>query len=149
MQEIAKFHPHQFLSDFNRPFSLFVELENDSQDTLNYGASPETTVAFPVQGKANKHQVVVYRFLGVDHPSNGVRVIFPIDGQLVHSLKQFSIRYLAASLDKELRIFDVVSGTHIRSIDTQQPFQFLSRVNPRGAHFEYGMVAEACIGYSY
>lgn len=35
-QEIAKFHPSQFLQDFSRPLSLFIELENDGSDTLQY-----------------------------------------------------------------------------------------------------------------
>jgi hypothetical protein len=28
-QEIAKFHPSQFIMDYTRPFSFLIELEND------------------------------------------------------------------------------------------------------------------------
>jgi hypothetical protein len=56
---------------------------------------------------------------------------------------------MIAGLDKELRIYDIATMTVVRSVNCQQPFQFLHKVNPRGHNFEYGVVAEACIGYSY
>jgi len=56
---------------------------------------------------------------------------------------------LIAALDKELRIFDISQSTVVRSVDCQQPFQFLHKVNPRNHPFEFNVVAEACIGYSY
>ncbi len=85
--DVAKFHPSQFLSDYTRPLSLFIELENDRNDSLGYHQVPnQTTVAFPVQGKDMKHKVVIYRYMGVDHPQNGVRQMFNIDGQHIHSL---------------------------------------------------------------
>ncbi len=37
----------------------------------------------------------------------------------------------------------------VREIKTEQPFQILLRVNPSYFPFEFGMIAEACIGYSY
>ncbi len=64
-------------------------------------------------------------------------------------MKQICTKYLAVSLDKELSIYDIVTGQHLRSIATGQPFQYLIRVNPRGMKFEFDIVAEACIGYSY
>ena len=47
--EVAQFHPSQFYTEYSRPLSLFIELENDDQDTLGYHQVPQqTTVAFPV-----------------------------------------------------------------------------------------------------
>jgi hypothetical protein len=65
-----------------------------------------------------KHQVVVYRYMGVDHPQNGVRQIFKIEGQMIHSLTQIRTKYLAVSLDKETRFYDVVSGQLIHTLKT-------------------------------
>jgi len=77
----------------------------------------QTTVAFPIQGKDMKHQLVVYRYMGVDHPQNGVRVIFPVN-QLIHCIKQVQTRYLAASVGNELRLYDIPGKQQIRTIDT-------------------------------
>lgn len=59
------------------------------------------------------------------------------------------IGYLAVSLDKELNIYEVLTGALVRKIPTEQPFEILLRVNPTYFKFEFGMIAEACIGYSY
>ena len=48
--------------------------------------------------------------MGVDHPQNGVRQAFNIDGQHIHSLTQIRTKYLAVSCDKEVRFYDIVSG---------------------------------------
>ena len=125
--EVAKFHPSQFYTEYTRPLSLFLELENDGQDTLGYHQVPtQTTVAFPIQGKDVKHQIVVYRYMGVDHPQNGVRQLLKIEGQHIHSLTQIRTKYLAVSCDKELRIYDILTGQHLHSMKTQQPFQLLA-----------------------
>lgn len=95
-----------------------------------------------------QHTVVLYRFFGLDHPNNAAQAL-PIQGQLIHSLKQMRTRYLAVSLDRELRFYDVMSLTLQRTIYTEQPYQFLVRASPRDFQFELGMVSEACIGYGY
>ena len=96
-----------------------------------------------------KHQVVVYRYMGVDHPQNGVRQIFKIDGQYIHSLTQIRTKYLAVSLDKETRIYDVISGTVINVMQGTSTYQLLAQVTPKGHRFDFDLVAEAFIGYSY
>ena len=35
-REIAKFHPYQNITEGYRPFSIFIEFENDSQNSLQY-----------------------------------------------------------------------------------------------------------------
>ena len=105
-------------------------------------------VAMVNQGKAMKNAVLLYIFGALENPENIMRSI-PIDGSLIHSLKQVRITYLAVSLDKELRIYDIPTGNLIRTILTNQPFQFLFRVNSINYIFEYDMEAEACLGYSY
>lgn len=101
--------------------SLFVELENDANNTLNYNlqGDPETTVCFPIQCKNNRHQIVIYTFKGVEHPENEVKYLFTIDNQMIFSMKQIRTRYVAASLQKELRIIDLTDGSIVRTIDTQ------------------------------
>lgn len=139
----------QYLADMHRPFSLCIELENDESNTFDYiPEQPQTRLAFVLQGKNMQHSVVLYRFLGVDQPGNYARFL-PIQGQLIHSLKQMRTRYLAVSLDKELRFYDIVTLTLQRTINTEQPYQFLVRASPRDFQFELGMVSEACIGYGY
>jgi hypothetical protein len=73
--DLAKFHPSQFYTEYTQPLSLFLELANDpEEDTFGYHQVPnQTTVAFPVQGKDVRHQIVIYRSMGVDDPQNGVR----------------------------------------------------------------------------
>ncbi|TNV79228.1 hypothetical protein FGO68_gene10734 [Halteria grandinella] len=106
-------------------------------------------LAFPIHQKGLKNQLVIYNYYGVHHPSNGARKVFPVQGTNFYSLKQLCTKYVAASLERELRIFDVTAGTHVRTINTDQPYNFLHRVNPVGYNFEYGIQAEACIGYAY
>ena len=106
-------------------------------------------MAFPVQGKDVKHKIVIYRYMGVDHPQNGVRHLLSIDGQHIHSLTQVRSRYLAVSLDKELRIYDIPTGQHLHSMKTDQPFQLLAQVTPKGHRYDFDLVAEAFVGYSY
>lgn len=72
-----------------------------------------------------------------------------MQGTNFYCLKQLCTKFVAASLERELRIFDVAAGTVVRTIKTDQPFNLLHRVNPLGFTFEYGIKAEACIGYAY
>ena len=110
-----------YLSDFYRPFSIICEMENSDDNSLAYSQEDAvsrlcTTITFPVLGKNGKHQVVIYTYYGVEDQRNKVRHIFQVQGQLIHSLTQVKTKYLVASLDKELRIYDIVASTTIRSI---------------------------------
>jgi len=111
------------LSDFIRPFSLICEMENTVDNKLAcadfQGAANKkfTTVTFPVLGKNAKHQIVIYEFYGVENSGNNVRHIFPVQGQIIHSLTQSNTKYLIAGLDKELRIYDIAASTVVRSVN--------------------------------
>lgn len=95
------------------------------------------------------HQLVVYRYMGVDHPQNGVRVIFPVK-QLINCIKQVNAtRYLAVSCGNAMEIYDVISKSKVRTIDTGMPFQLLLKASPLNFKAEFGMIAESFVGYSY
>ena len=125
-------------------------MKNDDKDCLEYRQVPQqTTVVFPVQGKGMNHQIVVYRYMGIDHPQNGVRVIFPVK-QLIHCIKQVnSTHYLAVSCGNSMDIYDIISKTQVRSIDSSMPFQLLLKTSPLNFKAEFGMIAESFVGYSY
>jgi hypothetical protein len=125
-------------------------MKNDDNDCLEYRQVPQqTTVVFPVQGKGMNHQIVVYRYMGIDHPQNGVRVIFPVK-QLIHCIKQVnSTHYLAVSCGNSMDIYDIISKTQVRSIDSGMPFQLLLKTSPLNFKPEFGMIAESFVGYSY
>jgi hypothetical protein len=72
-----------------------------------------------------------------------------VQGSNFYCLKQVRTKYVVASLEKEIRIFDVAAGAVVRNINTQQTFDFFHRINSEDYNFEYGIEAEACIGYSY
>jgi hypothetical protein len=87
--------------------------------------------------------------MGIDHPQNGVRVIFPVK-QLIHCIKQVnSTRYLAVSCGNSMDIYDIISKTQVRSIDSGMPFQLLLKASPLNFKAEFGMIAESFVGYSY
>eukprot|EP00347_Sterkiella_histriomuscorum_P010944 403374336 len=148
-RDIAKFHAQQFLTDYNRPFANLVELENNKDNYLQFkGDCPETMISFILQGKNMCHSAVFFRYFGLNSPDNQLTSI-NIQGQFIHCLKQIQTKYLAVSTDKELHIYDIMSRNLIRKVITDQPFQFIVSASPIGYQFECGMIAEACIGYSY
>ena len=112
-------------------------------DNFGYHQVPnQTTVTFPVQCKDVKHQIVVY-------PQNSVRQLLKIDGQHIHSLRQNRDNNLAVFCDKVMCVYDIVTSQHLHPMKTQKTFQLLAYVTPKGQHYDFDVVAEAFVGYSY
>ena len=117
---------------------LFTELTDQSNilGTEPTEEEPEPSTLIATFHKTKKEVFLrLIRWFGDGNPKTSQTDIKLPDYANFYSLKQIQTRYLAASLQEEVQIFDLCTLTKIGSLNTSGFFSLFVRVNPHGMPF--------------
>lgn len=139
-----------------RPFAYLIELENDSQNTLELKIFSEDSIGCAVLAFCTFHRqtanLCLYRYYGsFDHRNNYMTQITLTAQRNPEAVKQFGTKYVAVSTMDGIEVFDILMEEGVHKINVNQPFQNIIRINPKGFSFNNCLIkeGEACLGYSY